>query len=147
MSVLGAKFYQDPRAWTSDSIVEAECAREGIRDRHAIAARKANARAADAALFAENDEEVLPVSAYRDLRQANPKLPTPAAVAQRTKLLHEHLAEPLATPLKDVPGRVAALNAELVKRPVLNAAIAARAAGYSVPVVRHLAELDAVRSK
>ena len=143
MSDLASKLYQDPRAWASDAIVEAECAREGIRDLHAIAARKAKARAADAALLAENDETVLPVSVYRDLRAANPK---PEDIAARTALMHEHLAEPLRTPLKDVPSRVAALNADLVKRPALNAAMVARAAGYTVPVVRHLAELGAARA-
>jgi hypothetical protein len=142
----GSRLYQDPRAWASDAIVEADCAREGIRDRHAIDARKAAARATDAALLAKNDEDVLPVSVYRDLRASGSQARlTPEGMAERTELIHQHLAEPLATARKDVPARVAALNADLVQRPELNAAMARRAAGYSVPVVRHLARLAAER--
>jgi hypothetical protein len=137
--VLGSRLYGDSRLAVLDAHVRTECTNRGIVREREIQAAQAEARKRDAALLAENDEEVLPGAVYRELLAASTKLATPEDVAARTELMHEHLAAPLAR--RDPAGRAAALNAELVKRPALNAAIAARGAGYCVPIVRHLAAL------
>lgn len=140
--------FQDPRVWESDAHVEAECARQGVRDPHLIAARKAAARAQDAELLAQCDESVLPVLTYRRLLASNlnPQLTTPEAIDGRRKLMLDLLTQRLAS--VDAEARVAAINERLVKQcPALNAALNARGAGWDVPILRDLADrFGAVRS-
>ena len=135
MSDPGSKLYQDPRAWASDALVEAECAREGIRNRHAIAARKAAARTADAALWAENPE--MTPHEYRSLKAAEAHPVQSAALAARNEELIAQNTAPIYQPAAKVRELVARENARLKsERPVLNARLKVPGVGSSAPVVR-----------
>src|ERR1700687_3896794 len=134
MSELGAKLFQDPRAWASDALVEAECARDGTRNRHDIAARKAAARKADAALLAENPG--MTVEEYRDLKAAEAR-PVPVTAARNEELIGLNAA-PIYQPAAQVRELVATENSRLkTATPLLDQSLKA-GAGSSAPVIRGL---------